>query len=111
MVLTAAQMTMFFEHQDQMGIPHAMVIQLQVEGITTILDLADFNKETLQQLAENLRKPAGRVPDPNPSAAPGATIPTPPFTFRAKSQHHLGVACELVQYYQTVGRDLTAANM
>ena len=73
MVLTAAQTTTFFEHQDQMGIPNTTVFQLQVEGINTILDLADFDKETLQQLAENLRKPAGRV-DPNPGAAPGATI-------------------------------------
>ena len=70
-----------------------------------------IDKETLQQLAENLHKLAGRVPDPNPGAAPGAMTPTPPFTFRAKSQHHLGVACELVQYYQTVGRDPTVANM
>ena len=94
-----------------MGIPHATVVQLPVEGVTIILDLAEFDKETLQQLAENLCKLAGRVPDPNPGAAPGAMIPTPPFTIRAKSQHHLGVACELVQYYQTVGRDPTAANM
>ena len=47
MVLTAAQTTMFFELQDQMGIPHATVVQLQVEGVNTILDLADFDKETL----------------------------------------------------------------
>ena len=77
MVLTAAQNTAFFENPDQMGIPHATVVQLQVEGIGTILDLADFDSETLKQLAENLRKPAGRIPDPNPGAVPGATIPTP----------------------------------
>ena len=62
-------------------------------------------------MAENLRKTAGRVPDPNPGAAPDATIPTPPFTFGPKSQLCLGVACELVWYCQTVGRDPTAANM
>ena len=111
MVLTAAQNTAFFENPDQMGIPHATVVQLQVEGISTILDLADFDSETLKQLAENLRKPAGRIPDPNPGAAPGATIPTPPFTFGAKSQHRLGVACELVRFYETVGRDPSAGNM
>ena len=77
MVITGAQTTAFFENPDQMGIPHAMVIQLQVEGITVIQDLADFDKDTLQQLADNLRKPAGRIPDPNPAAAAGAMIPTP----------------------------------
>ena len=86
MVLTAAQTTAFFEHADQMGIPHVTVVQLQAEGITSVSDLADFNKVSLQQLADNLRRPGGRVPDPNPAAQPGSTIPTPPFIFGAKSQ-------------------------
>ena len=58
-----------------------------------------------------MRKPGGRIPDPNPNAAPGATIPTPAFTYGAKSQKRWTVACDLVRYYQTVGRDLTAANI
>ena len=86
MVLTAAQMTTFFEHTDQMGIPHATMLQLQSEGITSVSDLADFNKDSLQQLADNLRRPEGCIPDPNPTAQPGSTIPTPPFVFGAKSQ-------------------------
>ena len=36
MVLTAAQMTTFFEDDKQMEIPHTTVIQLQTEGITTV---------------------------------------------------------------------------
>ena len=64
MVPTAAQTTSFFCDGDQMGILQAMVAQLQIEGITTISDLADFEKETLQQMADNLRKPGGQVPDP-----------------------------------------------
>ena len=54
MVLTAAQTTAFFENNDQMGIPHATVIQLQQEGIDTIDDSADFDKDSLVQLAANL---------------------------------------------------------
>ena len=111
MVLTAAQTTAFFEHADQMGIPHVTVVQLQAEGITSVSDLADFNKESLQQLADNLRQPSGRVPDPNPAAQPRSTIPTPPFVFSAKSQRHFAVVCNLVNYYRTVGCDLTAANL
>ena len=68
MVVTTAQTTAFFENPDQMGIPHVTVIQLQVEGITGIQDLVDIDKDTLQQLADNLRKLAGHVPDPNPAA-------------------------------------------
>ena len=111
MVLTTAQMTTFFEHAEQMGIPHATVMQLQSEGITLVSDLADFDKNSLQQLADNLRRPSGLVLDPNPGAPPGSTIPTPPFVFGAKSQKRIAVACDLVKYYTTVGCDLTVANL
>ena len=111
MVLTAAQTTTFFEHADQMGITNATMLQLQSEGITLVSDLVDFNTTSLQQLADNLRCPGGHVPDPNPAAQPGSTIPTPPFVFGAKSQRHIAVACDLVKYYITVGHDLTVANL
>jgi hypothetical protein len=73
MVLIAAQTTAFFENEDQMGIPHATVVQLATEGIMSMIDLADFDKESLQQLADNLIRP-GRVSDPNPPAQPGARL-------------------------------------
>ena len=111
MVLTAAQTTAFFENPDQMGIPHTTMVQMQQEGIQLIVDLADFEKQSLQQLADNLRKPGGRVADPDPNAPAGATIPMPAFTYGAKSQKRLTVACDLVRFYQTVGRDLTAVNI
>ena len=111
MVLTAAQMTLFFENADQMGVQHATVVQLALEGIQTVDDLTGSDKEALQQLADNLRCPGGRVPNPDPGAAVGSTIPAPAFVFGAKSQKCLGIACELVWYYNTVGHNLTAANM
>ena len=104
MVLTIAQTTAFFEQANQMGIPHYTVVQLQQEGISVIADLAEFDKDSLEQLASNLRRPGGRIPDPNPTAARGATIPTPPFVFGMKSQKRLLVASDLVRFYDTVGR-------
>ena len=79
------------------------MVQMQLEGIQSIADLADFEKDCLQQLADNLRKPGGRIPDPDPNAPAGATIPTPALTYGAKSQKRLAVACDLIKYYQTVG--------
>ena len=111
MVLTATQTTAFFEHADQMGIPHVTMLQLQAEGITSVSNLADFNKDSLQQFVDNLRCKGGCIPDPNPTAQPGSTIPTPPFVFGAKSQRHIAVACDLVNYYRTVSCELAAANL
>ena len=94
-----------------MAIPAATRIQLQEEGIDTVNDLVDFDKDTLKQVADNLRRPGGRVPDPDPGAAAGATIPTPLFVFGAKSQMRLLAACDLVRYYDTVGREVTPQNI
>jgi hypothetical protein len=111
MPMTAAQTTSFFEQDTHMGIPNVTVVQLQQEGIKTVNDLADFDKDTMEQIAANLRQPAGRIPDPNLAAAAGATIPTPSFVFGAKSQKRLITASDLIRYYDTVGRSLTAANL
>ena len=66
MVSTANQMTAFFEHNGQM---HATVVQMAIEGIATIDDLTEFDKDSLQSLADSLGHPPGRAPDPNPNAA------------------------------------------
>ena len=47
MVLTNAQTTDFFQNAAQMGIPDESVVQLGNEGITTVGDLADFDKDTI----------------------------------------------------------------
>ena len=111
MVLTAGQTTAFFEQAAQMGMPRPTVIQLRDEGISTADDLIDFDKVTLQQVADNLRRPGGRIPDRTAGAARGATIPTPPFVFGAKSQKRLLAASDIVRYYETTGRPLTPNNL
>jgi hypothetical protein len=111
MPITGAQTILFFEAPDQMGIPNATVVQLAQEGITTVDSLVDFDKATIEQIAANLRRPAGRIPDPNPGAAIGGTIATPPFVFGAKSQQRLVHAANLVRFYTTVGRSITAVNL
>ena len=94
-----------------MGIPHNTVIKLQAEGITNVDDLIDFDKDTLQQVADNLRRSGGRIPDPTPNAQPRASIPTSPFVFGAKSQKRIKAACNLVRYYDTTLRPITTGNI
>jgi hypothetical protein len=96
MPLTAAQVNAFFEDVAQMRIPNATTIQLQEEGVLNVDNLVDFDKDTVEHIAANLQRPAGRAADPNPAAAAGAMIPTPPFVFGAKSQHRLIHAAKLV---------------
>ena len=110
MVFTNAQTIAFFEDPLQMGIPNATRLQLATEGIVTVDDLEEFDEGNLKQITENLRRPPGRIPA-DPAVPLGLTIPTPPFEFGAKSIIRLKAASDIVRYYQTTGRPLTAANM
>ena len=91
MVLTAAQVTAFFQGPDQMGVTAATRAQLQIEGIDTVSDLADLDEKSFKQMCENVRaadQPLG-----------------------AKSQRRLFTAISLLKYYATVSRPLTAGNI
>ena len=66
------------------------------KGIQTVNDLIDFDKDSFEQVASNLHRPAGGAAD---------------FLFGAKSHTCLLIATKLVKYYKTVGRGLTAANI
>ena len=69
--------------------------------VRTVDDLVAFEKDTIQQVADSLRRPGGRIPDPTPNAAPRATTPKPPFFFGEKYQKRLLTVCDIVQYYDT----------
>ena len=62
-----------------MTIPHATVLQRSHDGITTVSDLAEFDKALDQKIAGDCRRSDGRVSDPSPRARVGATIYTLPF--------------------------------
>ena len=79
MVFTNVQTVAFFENANQMAIPRATVAELANEGIVTVANHADFDNESLKQIADNLHRPGGQIPDPTPGADAGATIPKPPF--------------------------------
>ena len=107
-----AATVLFFEEATQMGIPRATVLRMQTEGISLVDDLIDLDEVMMKNLVDNLRKPGGRIRDPDHEGdGPAAMIDTPPFIFGAKSHKRLMVAARAVRYQDTVGRSLTAALM
>ena len=83
MAITGAHTTLFFKANEQMAIQLLTLAQLRNEGITMINYLGEFDKDTLQQIADNLRRPGGRVPDPNyvppnPMPVPAPVVPMVP---------------------------------
>jgi hypothetical protein len=54
MVLTQAQTTNFFKDATQMAIPHETVVYLAQEGIKSVEDLAEFDKDSISQIMQNL---------------------------------------------------------
>ena len=91
MPLTVAQTTAFFENNNDIGLANATRLALADEGITTVNDLLEFDKDTIEQIASNFRRL------------------TPPIPFAAKSQKRLIEACELLRFYRDIGRDVTPA--
>ena len=111
MVWTNAQLTSFFTANDQMALPNRTFQKLADEGILGPGDLIDFTADSIKEIASTLRRPNTRDPNPDPNAAQGATIPTPPFIMGAKSQLRLTVAANIIRYYDAIGRPTSAANM
>jgi len=77
MVFPAAQTNAFFRDNDQIGLPVTTENALANEGLVSVEDLADFDEALFKQIAENLRRPTGPIPNPDPNAPPGSTIPQP----------------------------------
>ena len=111
MRFSATELTAFFTAEDQMGMPQETRVWLRDEGITDPSDLDEFDKESIKEISETLRKPGDRIRDPARNAPPGSTIPRPPYTFGTKIQKWLLTTCNMVKSCKMIGNELTAANM
>ena len=94
-----------------MAIPHETVVAMQDEGISEVDDLGDFDDASFKVVVDSLAHPRDRIPNPDPNAPPGSTIARPSYTFGAKSQKRLRIACNLVKFYDTIGRNISASGM
>ena len=109
--LSDAQTLAFFTAAGQIGLDVRTFQFFQSEGIHSINDLYDINSDILDTIASNARKPTGRIPDPDPNAAVGATIPTPAYPIAAKSLHRLKISIRVIKYLAKTDRAVEAANL
>jgi len=84
MVLTANQIQTFFTANGQIGLPLNSFQALANEGINSVNALKEFDKDDIVQMAKNLRSAN--------------------LVFGAKSQKRLIATCQLVRYYDAVGK-------
>ena len=107
MVFTNAQLTTFFTTAAQLALSNEARAALEIEGIVAPDDLAEFRKTHWAQVVTNLKYPAG-IPDPN---NPGAFLRAQTVALGARSLGRLRLASKAARYYESIGRDLTPANM
>ena len=109
MPLTAAQLTRFWTHQDEIGLSARTRGQMATEGLVIPEDFNDFGEKShLEALIKTLLKPA-KIPV-GPAAA-GALREVEAYTVTAKSMIRLDGARMAVRYYEKVDRPLTAADI
>ena len=92
-----------------LGIQQRTRLQLNIKGITIIGDLLDFNKEVIESLMTNLRKPA-KIAMLN-AANVMSLQEVEPYQIFARSRMRLNVALPVVKYYSFIGRPLEDTNM
>ena len=108
MVLTATQTTAFFEGAAQMGLSNRTRLYLQTEGITGPEDLSDFvGKDDWTPILDNCRRPP-QLPGANPG---DPLVNQQAFHLPTKSLMCLKVAAQVVLFYETTNRPLTAQNL
>ena len=102
-ILSDEEMLGFFANE--MELKTSTITQIQLEGISTPKDLADFHESDMKQLADNLRRPPGRIEEEGRKA--GTVVTVPGFVFGAKTQQRMIAAAKLIRYYKMIGRPLT----
>eukprot|EP00957_Ditylum_brightwellii_P180529 13751547-Ditylum_brightwellii.AAC.1 len=74
-----------------MEVSNETLARLSLEGIKKVEDLTEFSKDNWKQVVENIKRPGGRMKNPdkvqgndNPS-----TIPQTPYPFGVRTQKRL----------------------
>ena len=105
MVFTAAQTTLFWTDDDQMGCNDDARVWLQAEGLTNVQDLAEFDDDDWKNLVAKAGKTRWTA------NAAGVMTQGPPVTLSIKSIKRMKLASMAVKYHIICGRALTHTNM
>ncbi len=114
MVFNATQLDAFFTSANYLGLSARTAGAFAAKGIVTPEDLGEFDKDGLDAIFRNLRKPpralqggAGR----GGGSGGGGLQDVEPFIVPAKSQMRISASALAVKYYDATGRELTPVNM
>ena len=108
MVITASQISAFFEDEAQMGFSNSTQFDsLNAEGITLMNDLAEWEDDYWDQLMSNYKKP-DRIPD---IINADQLIHQVTFPLSVNYFKILKIASRMVHYYDSILVDLTAPRL
>jgi hypothetical protein len=107
---TAAQVVIFFEDQANMALTCRTATALAAEGIAIPSNLSEYDKEGMNLIYWNLRKPA-KVPWDGAAGARGELCETQAYKLLAKSQICLTIGVIAAKFYDNIGHALDPNNM
>ena len=84
--------------------PAARRMAIQEEGLETLEDLLEFDKEGIKSLCASVRKPGGRIEDPTNA---GQLISNPRYNIPAICEKRLQLARFAARTYDLIGRGLS----
>jgi hypothetical protein len=110
MPFTAAEIAIFFIDVANMGLTLPTTGVLAAEGITTPADLAEFDKEGMESIFRNLRKPL-KVLRAGATGVCGELQEVIAYELSAKLQICLTIVAQAARFYEDTGRELNPENM
>jgi hypothetical protein len=110
MPFTAAKIVTFFTDTANMGLTPCSARAVAAEGIATPADLAEFDRNGMELIFCNLRKPA-KVLRGGAAGAHGELQEVMAYELSAKSQICLTIAAKAARFYEDTGCELNPNNM
>ena len=109
-LLSPPKIATFFSNAANMGLTLRTTGAFAAEGIVTPADLAEFDKEGMQSIFHNLRKPLKGL-RAGVAGGRGKLREVIAYKLLAKSQIPLRIAAQAARLYEDTGQELNLVNM